>query len=118
MPGIRDLVDDLNARIVRGDIMEAFELHYAEDVVMVDQGAPPRVGKDVNRDSVQAFVNGLTALNAAEVRAVGIDEEKGKAMVEWFMDYSHKDFGDAKQSQVAVQTWRDGKIVEERFYQL
>ncbi len=37
-------------------------------------------------------------------------------MVEWFMDYSHKEYGDVKMDQVAVQNWKDGKIVKEVFY--
>ncbi len=37
-------------------------------------------------------------------------------MVEWFMDYTHKEWGDKKGLQVAVQHWKDGKIVNEKFY--
>jgi len=32
------------------------------------------------------------------------------------MDYAHKEYGDVKLNQVAVQTWQDGKIVKELFY--
>ena len=118
MPTLQESVADLNARILQGDILGAFEDYYADDVVMIDQGMPPREGKDVNRAYEEAFVNGLTEFRGAEVKSVGIDESAGKALVEWHFDFSHKDYGDQKYDQVAVQTWKDGKIVEERFYKL
>ena len=49
MPTLQESVADLNARILQGDILGAFEDYYADDVVMIDQGMPPREGKDVNR---------------------------------------------------------------------
>lgn len=118
MSSIREKVDDLNARILQGDILGAFEDYYADDVVMTDQGQPPREGKAVNRQYEEAFVNGLTEFRGAEVKAVGIDEEAGKAFVEWHFDFTHSAYGDQKYDQVAVQTWEDGQIVEERFYKI
>jgi len=37
-------------------------------------------------------------------------------MVEWFFDYTHKDWGRRAYHQVSVQRWKNGKIVNERFY--
>lgn len=118
MSSIRESVDALNARILEGDILGAFEDTYSDDIVMIDAGQPPRVGKDVNRQYEEAFVNGLTEFRKAEVKAVGIDEEAGKALVEWHFDFTHSDFGDQTYDQVAVQTWKDGKVTEERFYKI
>ena len=118
MSALRQKVDDLNARILQGDILGAFEDHYADDVVMIDAGQPPREGKDQNRQYEEAFVNGLTEFRGAEVKSVAIDEDASKSLVEWHFDFSHKDFGDQKYDQVAVQTWKDGKIAEERFYKI
>jgi ketosteroid isomerase-like protein len=118
MSTLREKVDDLNNRILQGDILGAFEDYYADDVVMIDAGQPPREGKDQNRQYEEVFVNGLTEFRGAEVKSSVIDEEKGKALTEWHFDFSHKDFGDQKYDQVAVQTWKDGKITEERFYKL
>ena len=115
---LREHVDTLNNRILQGDILGAFEDYYADDVVMIDAGQPPREGKDANRQYEEAFVGGLTEFRGAEVKAVAVDEDKNKALVEWHFDFSHKDYGDQKYDQVAVQTWKDGQIVEERFYKL
>ena len=118
MSSIRKKVDDLNHQILNGQILPAFEQYYAEDVVMTDQGQPPRTGKSVNREYEEAFVNGLTEFRGAEVKSVAVDEQANKAFVEWHFDFTHKDYGDQKYDQVAVQTWDDGQIVEERFYKI
>ncbi len=118
MNTLRQSVDDLNARILQGDILGAFEDYYADDVVMIDAGQPPRVGKDVNRQYEEVFVNGLTEFRGAEVKSSAIDEANGKALTEWHFDFTHSDFGDQTYDQVAVQTWKDGKVVEERFYKI
>jgi hypothetical protein len=41
---------------------------------------------------------------------------EGVSVSEWFFDYTHKDFGSRTYTQLAVQRWKDGKIVEEKFY--
>ena len=79
---------------------------------------PPREGKEANRAYEEAFVNGLTAFRGAEVKSVAVDEANNKAFVEWHFDFTHADYGDQKYDQVAVQTWEDGQIVDEKFYKL
>ncbi|WP_412068023.1 nuclear transport factor 2 family protein [Rubrivirga sp. IMCC43871] len=118
MSELRSKVDDLNTRILNGDILGAFEDYYADDIVMIDAGQPPREGKEINRQYEEVFVNGLTEFRGAKVKAVAVDEDKGKALVEWHFDFTHADFGSQTYDQVAVQTWEDGQIVEERFYKL
>ena len=118
MSSLKEKVDALNNRILQGDILGAFEDNYADEIVMIDGDQPPRVGKDVNRKYEEVFVNGLTEFRGAGVKAVAVDEAKGKALTEWHFDFTHADFGDQNYDQVSVQTWKDGKIVEERFYKL
>ena len=118
MSDLKTKVDDLHNRILQGDILGAFEDYYADDIVMIDAGQPPREGKDVNRQYEEVFVNGLTEFRGAEVKSTAIDEANNKVFAEWHFDFTHADFGDQKYDQVSVQTWKDGLVVEERFYKL
>ena len=113
---LKDLVYDLHSRILQGDMLGAFEDHYAEDVVMQEPREEPRVGKDVNRKAEQEWMDNLVEFRGAEVRNVAINEEEGTVFSEWFNDYTHKQHGEMKGTQVSIQQWRDGKVVEERFY--
>ncbi len=114
MSDLRTNVDQLNQMILEGKILDAFEKFYADDVVMQDNDYPVRVGKDVNRQYEQAFVGGLTAFRGAKVLSTIISEDV--AAIEWWMDFDHKDYGTRNYRQIAVQRWKGGKIVEEKFY--
>lgn len=111
---LRTLVDDLNSLILEGKAMEAFEKYYAEDVVMQENELPPTIGKDANREREKEFFSEVVEFRGADVKAVAIGDSV--SMVEWFFDYTHKDWGKRAHHQVAVQRWKDGKIVQERFY--
>jgi ketosteroid isomerase-like protein len=113
---IKTHVKDLNGMILSGNILGAFEKYYADNVVMQESGQEPVRGKEANRKREEEFVNNLTDFRGAEVSSIAVDEENDVAMVEWYMDYTHKAYGDVKMKQIAVQRWRDGKIYDERFY--
>jgi len=114
MKDLRTLVDELNQMILEGKILEAFDKFYGEDVVMQDNNYPERVGKSVNRQYEEDFVNGLTAFRGAKVVNTLISDDL--AVVEWWFDYTHKDYGDRNYTQLAVQRWKNGQIIEEKFY--
>ena len=114
MSDLRTQVDQLNQMILEGKVLDAFEKFYAEDVVMQDNNYPERVGKDVNRQYEEAFVTGLTEFRGAKVLSSIISDDM--AVTEWWLDYSHKDWGTRNYRQLAVQRWKNGKIVEEKFY--
>ena len=114
MTDLRTQVDQLNKMILEGKILDAFEKFYADDVVMQDNNYPVRVGKEVNRQYEEAFVNGLTEFRGAKVVNTLISD--GLAVVEWWFDYTHKDYGVRNYTQLSVQRWNGGKIVEEKFY--
>jgi ketosteroid isomerase-like protein len=108
-------VQDLNRMIDEGKILEAFEKYYADDVVMREVGQEPRRGKDANRAYEEAWVAGLSKI-AIDLIGVAVNEETGRAYVEARYDFEHTQWGHLSYNQVAAQTWKDGKIVEETFY--
>jgi len=111
---LRTNVDQLNQMILEGKILEAFDKFYADDVVMQDNDYPARAGKEINRQFEETFVNGLTEFRGAKVVNSIISDDV--VAVEWWFDYTHKDFGTRNYTQLAVQRWKNGKIVEEKFY--
>lgn len=113
---LRSSVTSLNEMILNGQVLDAFEKFYADDVDMVELDGTVRSGKAANRAAEEAFVNGLTEFRGAKVLNVAVNEKTGVAFVEWFFDYSHRDWGDRAYHQVAVQQWKDGQIVREKFY--
>lgn len=111
---VKTLVDQMNAMILEGQLLEAFEQFYAADVVMQDGAMEPWVGKELNREREKDFVSKITEFRGAHVGRVTAAD--GVTMCEWHFDYTHAEWGVQKYDQIAVQTWEDGKIVHERFY--
>ncbi len=107
-------IQNLNDQILQGKAMEAFESYYDDDVVMQENESEPTKGKDLNRQREIDFFGSLTEFRGAKVLSVAAANDK--TFVEWFMDYTHKDWGIRKFHQVSVQTWKNGKIVNEKFY--
>jgi len=114
MSDLKTSVDQLNQMILEGKILEAFDKFYADDVVMQDNNYPAREGKALNRQYEEAFVGGLTEFRGAKVISTLISDDL--AVTEWWFDYTHKDYGTRNYRQLAVQRWKNGKIVEEKFY--
>ena len=109
-------VENLNAMILQGKNQEAYEKYYADDIVRKVPNLVPLVGKDAVREQEKDFVKGCTDFRRVEVKAVAVDEDNEVSMVEWFMDYTHKFWGDVRQAHVCVQRWRDGQIYQESMY--
>ena len=72
------------------------------------------MGKDANRQREQAFFSKLVEFRGAAVKSVAFGENV--IFSEWWLDYTHQDWGERTYHQVSVQRWKDDKVVHERFY--
>ena len=100
--------------ILAGKILETFDAYYADDVVMSENRTEERVGKAVNREYEIQFLDNVHEFHGAQVGRVIVDGDD--AAVEWSFDITFKDGNRVRMQQVAVQTWKDGKIIREDFY--
>ena len=100
--------------ILSGKILETFDAYYADDVVMSENQIEERVGKAVNREYEIKFLDNVLEFHGAQIGRVIVDGDHAAA--EWSFDITFKDGNRVKMQQVAVQTWKDGKIIREDFY--
>ncbi|WP_157637720.1 nuclear transport factor 2 family protein [Flexithrix dorotheae] len=114
MSNVKEQVNELNQMILEGNILEAFDKFYDESVKMQENDQPATEGKSACRKNEEAFVSSITEFRGAEVKNVIAGDNI--SVVEWHFDYDHKDWGTRKYDQVAVQNWKDGKIINERFF--
>lgn len=106
--------EDIKSLVLQGKAMEAFEKYYGEDVVMQENETPPTIGKAANRQRELEFFSKVTEFRSAELKSVAYGDDV--IMSEWFVDYTHADWGKVTHDQVSVQRWKDGKVIHERFY--
>lgn len=107
-------VHDFAKMIGDGKLMEAFEKYYADNVSMQENEGEPREGKDANRKAEEAFVGGITKINAITVSIVAVGDNV--SALEYRFDVEHKDYGRINKNQVAIQRWQNNKITSEKFY--
>ncbi len=108
-------VQQLNHMILQGKLLEAFDRFYADEVTMQENENAVTVGKDGCRLNEEAFVGGITEFRHAEVKNILISDNL--TVVEWVFDFTHKDWGVRRYTQVSVQRWNNnGQIINEKFY--
>jgi hypothetical protein len=111
----KEKAQDIYNKLGQGQLLEAFDQYYAENVVMTEPRGT-REGKQVCRDYEVQFLNNIQEFHNLDVHSVGSDEANGVTFVESTMDVTFKDGNRAKMEQMAVQRWEGDQIVHERFY--
>ena len=114
-----DLQSNINGfldLLKKGQMMDAFEKYYADEVVMQENTEPPRVGKAKNREYQQEFMSTVEAVHDSQVKHVAVNPSENVAMIQSYMDVTLKGQGRVKMEEVAIQTWKGDKIVQEQFF--
>lgn len=114
MNTIEKKIQELNELVLSGKMMEAFEKFYHDDVQMQENLNAPVIGKAANRKREIEFLNNIADFRSASVQGVATGENL--SFVIWSYDYTHKEWGEKKYTQVSVQHWKDGQIVKEQFF--
>jgi hypothetical protein len=114
MQPIKERLNHLNKLILEGKALEGFDLYYDDNVVMQENETPPVVGKHSNRQREIDFFNSITEFRGASVSDIVVGENISYS--KWQFDYTHKDWGVRKYTQVSIQHWKDGKIIKEQFF--
>ncbi len=100
----------------QGQMMEAFEQFYDENVVVTEATGDVRNGKEAQRDAIQQWQGNIKEWHGSGVGAITANEETGVCCVESWVDCTFQNGHRMKMEEVAVQQWKDDKIVSERFY--
>ncbi len=102
--------------IAHGQLMDAFEKYYHTNVTMVEATGEERKGKEANRKFQNEFLGNIKEVNGSGVTSITENDRDDVTMVESWMDITFKDGKRSKMEEVAVQKWKDDKIIYERFY--
>ena len=108
---------ELAAMSGQGQTMEAFEKFYHDDCVIKEiPTGEVREGKEAQRQAIQQWFGMVKEFHGGGVGAITADEENQVSCTESWFDCTFQDGNRAKMSEVAVQKWKDGQIIEEKFY--
>lgn len=107
---------ELQSMIGQGQLLEAFEKFYAENVVMVEPMSGTTEGKDANRARELQWLESVQEVHGGGVTAIASNEEEGQTITESWMEATYKDGNRVKMEEVSVKKWEGDQIVHERFY--
>ena len=109
-----ELDAQLNQMILSGQVMDAFEKFYAEDVVMQENLNPEIQGKAACRAHEMEFFSKVQEFHGAKL--LGEAASGDTSFSEWVYDITFKGAPRTQMTQVAARRWKDGQVVRERFY--
>ncbi len=107
---------DLQNMVNSGQLMDAFEKYYHNDVVLVEATGHSFEGKEAARKHEEEFLGKVEEFHGAGIAKITSNEEAKTTMSEVWMDVTFKGAGRVKLEQVAVKQWDGDQVVHERFY--
>lgn len=110
----RQRVEDLVRHTIEGKLIEALETLYHDDVVMQENSMPPRVGlaASIERQKMAQ----AAAMEIHEVKAVSVLIDGDRVAIEWHEEWTLPNGARVRVEEVALQTWKGGRIIHERFF--
>lgn len=113
---ISERLEQLKDYINNGKILEAMEEFYADDVVMQENSETPTKGLAANIEREKQFLSIVKQWNWTKWHGTAVNDGVNLSFVEYSFEFVNTDGETVVYEQAAVQRWRDGKIVSERFY--
>ena len=109
----RDQVARFVGYVQSNRILDAIDEFYDENVSMQDNLNPPVVGKAANRERERAFFGSITV---HQNRALSVVVDGDNVVIHWLFEFTGSDGKRYRMDQLSHQQWKDGRIVNERFY--
>jgi ketosteroid isomerase-like protein len=111
---LQQRLQDLFRYVREGRILDAMNEFYDKDTVMQENANPPTKGLAANIEREKQFLSMVKEWKGFDVPTTGVGD--GVTFYENAVDFIATDGKPVHMEQVAVQKWRNGKIVHERFY--
>ncbi|MBC8041812.1 MAG: nuclear transport factor 2 family protein [Rhizobacter sp.] len=106
-------LDELVRLGAEGKPMDAFDKFYHDDLERTELDGSTIVGKVKNREAAVQLLSKVTAFR--DFSRVGQLVRGDRSFLVWSVDLDHADNGQLKVVEVAIQDWKDGKIIREKF---
>ena len=113
---LQEAIEDINHLIQNGGLYDAFEKYYHPEVKTYEGGQLVAASREENVAREREFLGAVSEWRDATILHVAAGENV--TMTEWHLDFVHETYGHKEGNQVAVQEWKDGKVVREQFYSL
>ena len=107
-------LNSLLGMLKQGQFVEGMEAFFAPDVTIQEVGQAPKTGRDLTIAVEKELLEGVSEF--IQYRAHSIGAGGDKTFYEATMEFKTNDGHHIVQNQAVVTTWKDGKIIDERYY--
>jgi len=111
---IRHQVKTLIAMVEEGKYLEAIQQFYAEAATMQENNDPQRVGLPALLEREKQFLSSIRGMEVHRAASYLVDADR--AAINWIFESIDHQGKRRRLDEVAYQLWKDGKIIQERFY--
>jgi len=111
---LQQRLQDLLDHIRQGKVIEAMNEFYDTDTVMQENANPATKGLAANIEREKQFISGVKEWKGFNVTASGVGDNV--TFYEATADFITMNGQHTHGEQVSVAKWKNGKIVDERFY--
>lgn len=110
---IKQLVEAIDARILQGDIIGAFDNFAADNCVTLSGPDDITQSKAQKMEALRWFFNNVATVNQIEMK--GYTVGKTTTDSQFVFHFTHQSGNPMVYDEVIRRTWKDGKLVEELY---
>lgn len=103
-----------NAMVLKGQIVEATEKYFAEDVATTDFDGTVTSGKAAMVSKMQGFAGAIAKVKGITLHRVADNGEV--SFSEFTFDFDMKDGSKVLWHEILRTVWRNGEVVEEQYF--
>lgn len=110
---LKEQLTQLDGLVTQGKILDAVDQFSHNDILTKDVKAEEVMGKA--RKMLEGFVNSIAKVNGITLLSSAFGDNV--TMSEYIIDFDMKDGSKLYWNEVIRRVWRDGKVINERYYQ-
>lgn len=111
---IENALLDLKELLSKGQFIQAMEKYLADDVVLQEANNEPKIGKEVCLQAEKDLLATVTDFGGYEMKNIVFNGDT--SYYEAVMDFTTSDGTKHHFEQVNRTQWKDGKIINERYF--
>lgn len=114
MMQVADLVSEMDAMVLQGQIVDAVDRFFADDARTVDFDGTVTKNKAEMIEKMTGFVGAIQQVNGITLHhsATG----PNVSLSEYTFDFDMQEGGKVLWHEVIRREWRDGKVVDEQYF--
>ncbi len=112
---IQENLTKMNSLISQGQIIDAVDQFFHDNILTQEVGGEPKQGKALKREGLVDFVNNIAAVKEITVHNNAINGDTSYS--EYTFRFDFKDGSNVNWNEIISRQWDGDQVVRERYFQ-